>query len=152
MLYVKYYSILCYPIMCHTVIAPFTPEGDLTAPPCTLFCLHPESIQSGSLPTPPYCHPSKSPPTHFGTLVLSLIFHGSSVFIKYYLAHSELFKTRGLDCKGWAVGLQACRNKAALPYLPVCPPPHRHCNTDPGNTVLRKESNRLRKSFRNWAW
>ena len=120
--YVKYHSILGYLIVCHTVIALFTPGGDLTTPLHALFCLHPESFQSGSLPTPPYCHPSKSPPTHFGTLVLSLISHGSSVFIKYYLAHSELFKTRGLDCKGWAVGLQACRNEAALPVPPCLSP------------------------------
>lgn len=105
MLYVKYYSILCYPIMCHTVIAPHPRRRPGRLPPCTL--LPPsQSIQSGSLPTPPYCHPSKSPPTHFGTLVLSLIFHGSSVFIKYYLAHSELFKTRGLIVRD---GRWACK-------------------------------------------
>lgn len=49
-------------------------------------------------------------------------------------------------------GRWACKpagTRLHCPYLPVSPPPHQHCNTDPGITVLRKESNRLRKSFGN---
>lgn len=152
MLYVKYHSILCYPIVCHTVIAPFTPGGDLTTPPCTLFRLHPESSRVALYPL----HHTAIL-QNLLQLILARWFFPSSSMAHLCLLNIIWHIVSSSKQEVWIArdGRWACKpaeTRLHCPYLPVCPPPHRHCNTDPGITVLRKESNRLRKSFGNWTW
>lgn len=134
------------------ISSPATPGGHLKSPPFP-YHLHPAPFST--LDPHPLLHwscvmddiPLKSPPIYFGLLVPSLISYCSSVFVKYYLAHSKLFKTRDLDCKcrRWVCAL--CRNEPALIPLPIPPPPTpipRH------TSMLRRKRNRAQNASGTW--